>query len=277
MQREQLLDVRGMMGHDYEFRLTAKGVQAAEAAFRKSQYAGAAPVPLANYCRAVREQAFRPQVTKDMLIESLGDLVMTEQTILDLGAAIMTGGARFMYGPTGNGKSSIAERLHRIFHDLVYIPYAVEVSGQTLSLFDPHVHHAAEPQPPGIDPRWVLCRRPFDQPAQRPLHFASCRAGNRGLAGSTQRGAQRRTCGDHHRCGRNRRASAVVRGLKRERTGSAARGIGRGVCRDNQGGRSRCGLCDAMNGIACIGEGEAGSRTEEHHGWFTSIDSNEVR
>lgn len=161
MQREQLLNVKGVEGYDYEFSLTAKGLQAAEAAYRKSQYTGPAPVPLADYCRAVRKQAFRPQITKAKLIESLFDLVVADQNILDLGAALMTGGALFLYGPTGNGKTSIVERLHRIFHDLAYIPYAVEVSGQILSLYDPNVHSAIQPQPPGIDPRWMLCQRPF--------------------------------------------------------------------------------------------------------------------
>jgi len=161
MQREQLLNVKGVEGYDYEFSLTAKGLQSAEAAYRKSQYAGPAPVPLADYCRAVREQAFHPQLTRTLLLESLFDLVVAEQNILDLGAAIMTGGALFLYGPTGNGKTSIVERLHRIFHDLAYIPYAVEVSGQILSLYDPNVHSVIQPQPQGIDPRWVLCQRPF--------------------------------------------------------------------------------------------------------------------
>jgi len=161
MQREQLLNVKGVEGYNYEFSLTAKGLHSAEAAFRKSQYTGPAPVPLAAYCRAVREQAFQPRVTRTILVEKFFDLVLTEQNILDLGAAIMTGGPVFLYGPTGSGKTSLAERLHRIFHDSVCIPYAVEVSGQILTLYDPNVHHPVDPQPPDLDPRWVICRRPF--------------------------------------------------------------------------------------------------------------------
>jgi predicted ATPase with chaperone activity len=161
MQQEQLCETKGMVGMDFEFTLTTKGMQAADAAFRKNPYAGPAPAPLASYCRAVREQAFHPKVTRQSLAHYLGDLVVTEELIGEIGASIMTGGSLFLYGPTGNGKTSIALRLHRVFQDYVYIPYAVEVSSQVLSVYDPIVHKPADKQPPEIDPRWVLCERPF--------------------------------------------------------------------------------------------------------------------
>jgi len=161
LQKEQLCDTKGMVGDDYEFSLTSRGLRMAEEAYRKNQYVGPAPVPLATYARAVRQQGFQPRVNRETLAEHLSDLVVDDAIIRDLGAALMTGGTLFLYGPTGNGKTSIAERLHRIYHDLVYIPYAVEVSSQILSVHDPIVHGAAEELPPDVDPRWVLCRRPF--------------------------------------------------------------------------------------------------------------------
>ncbi len=136
-------------------------MQIAEEAYRKSRYAGPAPVSLAEYRQAVKAQAFKPELTQESLAERLSDLVLTEDTISNLGAALMTGGAIFLYGPTGNGKTSIAERLRRIYHDLVYVPYAIEVSGEVLGIFDPIVHQPVEAQPKDIDPRWVLCHRPF--------------------------------------------------------------------------------------------------------------------
>jgi len=161
MHKEQIVETKGVVGHNYEFTLTSKGLQAAEEAYRKSRYAGPAPISLAEYRRAVGAQAFRPEVTLQSLSRQFSDLVLTEEIVRNLGAALMTGGAIFLYGPTGNGKTSIAERLHRIFHDYVYVPYAVEVSSEVLSVFDPLVHRAVESQPEGIDPRWVLCHRPF--------------------------------------------------------------------------------------------------------------------
>jgi predicted ATPase with chaperone activity len=91
---------------------------------------------------------------------ALSDLVLPEQVVRSLGAALVTGGTILLYGPTGNGKTSIAERLHRIFNDLVWIPYAVEVSGQILTVFDSLVHEAEKEQPQ-MDSRWMLCRRPM--------------------------------------------------------------------------------------------------------------------
>jgi predicted ATPase with chaperone activity len=161
MQKEQIVEIKGVVGHNYELTLTSKGLQAAEEAYRKSRYAGPAPISLAEYRRAVGTQAFQPEVTLESLGRQLSDLVLTEDVVRNLGAALMTGGAIFLYGPTGNGKTSIAERLHRIFHDYVYVPYAVEVSSEVLSVFDPLVHRAVDSQPEGIDPRWVLCHRPF--------------------------------------------------------------------------------------------------------------------
>jgi predicted ATPase with chaperone activity len=161
MQREQLVETKGVVGHNYELTLTRKGLQLAEEAYRKSRYTGPAPVSLEEYRRAVRAQAFQPEVTPESLTRHLSDLVLTEDVIRNLGAALMTRGAIFLYGPTGNGKTSIAERLHRVFYDYVYIPYAVEVSSEVLSVFDPVVHQAVESQPENIDPRWVLCQRPF--------------------------------------------------------------------------------------------------------------------
>ncbi len=160
LQKEQFCEMKGLVGLDYEFTLTTQGRQLAEEAYRKNQYCGPAPVPLADYCRAVSEQVFRPRVNRRLMADHLSDLVVSDDMVRSLGAAIMSGSSIFLYGPTGNGKTSIAERLHRVFEDLVYIPYAVEVSGHILSVYDPVIHHAAD-QPEHRDHRWVLCHRPF--------------------------------------------------------------------------------------------------------------------
>jgi energy-coupling factor transporter ATP-binding protein EcfA2 len=161
MQKDLLIEIKGVVGHNYEFTLSHKGLQIAEEAYRKSRYSGPAPVSLGAYRAAVQAQAFKPQLTQESLTEHLSDLVLSEDIICNLGAALMTGGAIFLYGPTGNGKTSIAERLKRIYHDYVYVPYAIEVSGEVLSVFDPIVHEPAKEQPEDIDPRWLLCHRPF--------------------------------------------------------------------------------------------------------------------
>jgi hypothetical protein len=161
LQKEQLCETKGMVGEDYEITLTARGRTMAETAFRKSQYAGPAPVPLAAYNEAVVLQSVRPSVTGASLGVALSDLTLPQGVVHSIGAALMTGGALLLYGGTGNGKTSIAERLHRVFPDRVYIPYAVEASGHVLNVYDPAIHQAAPEQPFGIDGRWVLCERPM--------------------------------------------------------------------------------------------------------------------
>jgi predicted ATPase with chaperone activity len=158
--KEQLAETRAMVGNDYEISLTSRGRSMAEVALKKGQYAGSAPVSLKDYNESVSAQGIHVSVTAASMRSALGDLVVPEHVIRSLGAALVTGGTILLHGPTGNGKTSIAERLHRIFNDSVWIPYAVEVSGQILTVFDPLLHKAEEQQPP-MDSRWVLCRRPM--------------------------------------------------------------------------------------------------------------------
>jgi len=158
--KEQLCETRAMVGNDYEISLTSRGRSMAEVALKKGQYAGPAPVSLKDYNRSVSEQGIHVSVNAASMRSALSDLVLPEQVVRSLGAALVTGGTILLYGPTGNGKTSIAERLHRIFNDLVWIPYAVEVSGQILTVFDSLVHEAEKEQPQ-MDSRWMLCRRPM--------------------------------------------------------------------------------------------------------------------
>jgi hypothetical protein len=159
--KEQLCDTRAMVGEDYEISLTARGRAMAEVALKKGQYAGSAPVPLVEYNRSITEQSLHFTVTAESLRRALWDLVLPDRVINEVGAALVTGGAILLHGPTGNGKTSIAERLHRIFNDSVCIPHAVEVSGQILTVFDSLIHRPEEKQPETLDPRWVLCSRPM--------------------------------------------------------------------------------------------------------------------
>jgi predicted ATPase with chaperone activity len=161
MQKEQLAETKSMLGDDCQVTLTARGRSVAEVALKKSQYTGPAPVGLEQYKRVVSKQAAVVNQTAESLRSALGDLVLSDQVIAELGTALVTGGALLLYGATGNGKTSIAERLSRIFNDMVYIPHAVEVSGQILTVFDPLVHRPEQEQPEGADRRWMLCRRPL--------------------------------------------------------------------------------------------------------------------
>jgi hypothetical protein len=162
IQKEQLCDTRAMVGDDYEISLSSKGRNMAEVALKKSHYAGPAPVPLAHYKESVSFQAPAISLTAETLGVVLSDLVLPENVIRELGAALMTGGAIMLYGSTGNGKTSIAERLPGIFgDDFIFVPHAVEVAGQIIAVYDPLIHHTVNAFEHHADPRWVLCRRPM--------------------------------------------------------------------------------------------------------------------
>lgn len=160
MRRQQLVEVKGMVGNDYTFTHSATGRQLASERFQISQYAGACPVSLSEYHAATREQAAKLQIDRRALRQAFSDLIVTDRLLDQLGPALISQNSIFVYGPSGNGKTSIAERMLRVYQDAVLIPYAVEVDNQVISIYDPVVHHALETEDPEIDPRWVLCKRP---------------------------------------------------------------------------------------------------------------------
>lgn len=160
MRKQQLIEVKGMMGNDYYFSHSAAGRQLASERFQISQYAGACPVSLDQYHAATKQQSAKLQIDRRALRQAFGDLIVTDRLLDQLGPALISQNSIFIYGPSGNGKTSIAERMLRVYQDAVLIPYAVEVDNQIISIYDPVVHHAVDIDDPELDPRWVLCRRP---------------------------------------------------------------------------------------------------------------------
>src|SRR5579884_2784807 len=160
MRQQQLVEVKGMQGNDYAFSLSAAGKQMAAERFQLSQYAGAAPVSLRDYHNATRAQAARVQIDRKALRAAFSDLVVPDQLLDQLGPALISQNSIFVYGPTGNGKTSLAERMLRVYQDTVLIPYAVEVDNQIISLYDPVVHQPLEQDDEDMDQRWILCKRP---------------------------------------------------------------------------------------------------------------------
>jgi predicted ATPase with chaperone activity len=160
MRQQQLVDVKGMTGNDYNFGLSAAGKQMASERFQVSQYAGACPVSLKDYQAAVKAQGAKVNVDRQSLREAFSDLIVTDRMLDALGPAIISQSSIFVYGPTGNGKTSLAERMLRVYRDAVLIPYAVEVDNQIISLYDPVVHQPLDHEDPDMDPRWIVCKRP---------------------------------------------------------------------------------------------------------------------
>jgi hypothetical protein len=160
MRQQQLVEIKGMSGNDYQFVLSAAGKQLASERFQVSQYAGACPVSLTEYHAATKSQSARISVDRGLLRQAFSDLVVSDKMLDQMGPAIISQTSIFVYGPTGNGKTSLAERMLRVYQDAVMIPYAVEVDNQIISVYDPVVHHPVDHEDADVDPRWILCKRP---------------------------------------------------------------------------------------------------------------------
>jgi hypothetical protein len=160
LRQRQLLVVTGMEGSDYTLTLSEAGRELAATRFDKSHYSGPAPVSVSSYQAAVRSQASKVHLKRQLLKKALSDLVLTDGFLDELGPALVSQTSLFLYGPTGNGKTSVAERVYRVYQDSIFIPYAVEFDGQIIVVYDPAVHQSLKTDANGLDPRWIVCRRP---------------------------------------------------------------------------------------------------------------------
>jgi hypothetical protein len=175
MAREQrLLEATGTLnannGNEMGYQLTDQGKSRALDALAQSEYFGAMPVPLDVYREQVKRQSIRNiQITRDQLTGAMGHLVLPNTLLDQLGPAVSAGRSILMYGPPGNGKSSISNGIRDAMGDKVYVPRAIEYAGQVITVYDPIVHSAAEEQvddPNSLrrstryDMRYVKCERP---------------------------------------------------------------------------------------------------------------------
>ena len=166
MKSEQLVAYRRSAGvNDYEHELTPEGYERAGLLMKRSTYFGAAPVPLKEYCDSVTAQSLlRERPTEASLRKALGDLQLGSEVISQLGQALMSVAAVFLYGNPGNGKTSMAERLTQAFGKTIWLPRAITIGGEIVRLYDPTMHEIAKPPDLGedvkVDARWVCIERP---------------------------------------------------------------------------------------------------------------------
>lgn len=162
LRKEELCEVKGMAGGVHRIATSSQGKSRALELLSFNQYAGPAPVSLKDYVSRIRAQSLRDlDVHPPDVQRAFQRLVLSRETLDQLGAAVVSGRSIFLYGPTGTGKTSIAEILPDIYGDHVWVPYAVEVDGQIITVYDSVVHDCVdEAVPRESDGRWVLCRRP---------------------------------------------------------------------------------------------------------------------
>ena len=152
--------------------LTVAGMDWARAAMSQNEYVGPTPVPLAVYCRQIgRQPIAHEQIDQDQINRAFSGLVVNKELVTKLGPAVNSGRSILLFGPPGNGKTSVASRLGGLLKDVIYIPHAFEVDGQIIKLFDPEFHkpigrptdpEACQPhiRREDFDTRWEACRRP---------------------------------------------------------------------------------------------------------------------
>jgi len=180
---ERLVEMRGGKGFgraSFSYTLTDRGREVAREAVRRSAYTGRAPVPLDQYTSLIRMQMQEvPFITKEDLIEQFKGLVIPESFFDHIGPAVNSSRSMFLYGPPGNGKTTVAELVSDILGGEVFVPYAIEIDNQVVKVFDPLNHDPVDlegtsrPPPirgvkapvqkragPEFDKRWLLSKRP---------------------------------------------------------------------------------------------------------------------
>ena len=157
---------------DLRLALTRAGREWCVDAMKRGQYFGPAPVSLKDYRERIqRQRVSNEHVTREKLEAGFAGLVMTDRFLSRLGPAINSGNAILIYGPAGNGKTTVAEIVGKIFESVIYIPYCVDLDGEIMKVYDPAIHRRVENMPEQpmaanlrrsrLDTRWVPCHRPL--------------------------------------------------------------------------------------------------------------------
>jgi len=161
--REKLIETKGSIGlHGHRYAMLERGWQRVFQLMNVCSYTGPAPLTLELYTEMlVSQMRSRLPVTTEVLEQTLGHLVLTEEVRQTLGVVVSSGRSLFLSGPPGNGKTAMARALVNAIAQPLWIPYAIEVDGQVIRVFDKHVHHPIVVPDAVYDRRWVKVKPPL--------------------------------------------------------------------------------------------------------------------
>lgn len=170
LRRQKLIEVRSaaqFVKSSFNFIATELGKQRAGELMEICRYIGPAPVTLEDYREMVDNQSIRNIMVDDEIVrDAFSQIIISESLLKRLGPAISSGAPMFIYGPPGNGKTTIAETIGQVLPETIYVPHAIYVGGQIISVFDPVNHVPAgrrtrhDEDLETVDQRWVEIRRP---------------------------------------------------------------------------------------------------------------------
>ncbi|HZP25996.1 MAG TPA: hypothetical protein VFB90_03015 [Dehalococcoidia bacterium] len=171
LSEEKVLEPMGqadLYSGSYRYRLTARGTERVQEALERSRYAGPVPVPVDRYSEVIRRQVGRRHLPARWRIkESLAGVVLADEVEDAAGRALYSGRSALLYGPSGNGKTSIFQSFTEHIDGITIMPYAIYAHGQVIRVFDPTIHLQADDaeaeantREDRFDHRWVVIRRP---------------------------------------------------------------------------------------------------------------------
>ncbi len=175
LKREELVSIigaRGLGEKSFTYAISEKGIKRAREALERSQYIGPAPVPFTRYCELVMMQGLEhTRITPADVERCLAHLVISPEMKDRIGPAANSGRSFFLYGPPGNGKTTIASAIPKMLGGHIFVPYAVAIGTDVIRIFDSLVHERLlqEEDPTrhtnlyhrNHDARWVKIKRPI--------------------------------------------------------------------------------------------------------------------
>jgi hypothetical protein len=165
LRRDKFVEVKGGTGYaavTYTFKVTELGKNRAMELLDLCRYVGPAPVSLDDYRHMVETQTIKSAIVDEKSVKkAFSHLVLSDAVLKRLGPAVSSGRAMFIYGPPGNGKTAIADTIGRLLPETIYVPYALSIGGEIITIYDPVNHSPVDVEDEEeFDRRWILVKRP---------------------------------------------------------------------------------------------------------------------